>query len=251
MLENKKNNNIGIVILAAGEGKRMGGSLPKVMHELNGKPLVAHVVSAVEALRLPVKPVVVVSSNNTSVQEHIGIRVDYVIQDASLGTGQAVQCAEPALRGRVDDVVVLYGDMPFITAASIRRLIDEHLEKGNALTMFTCTVPDFIGWRAPFANFGRVIRRAGAIAQIVETKDATAEELAVKELSTCYYCLAADWLWEHLKQLKNDNEQGEYYLTDLVQMAIAEKKKISSIPIDPKEALGVNTKEDLEVISTL
>ena len=244
-----KNKNIGVVILAAGEGSRMKSDLPKVMHELNGKPLVAHVVETVEKLQLNIKPVVIVNPNHTLVQDYLGDRVEYIVQDEQLGTGHATMQAEKILKDIVDTVIVLYGDMPFLTADSVKRLADRHLERENTVTMMTITVPDFEGIYKPFYSFSRVIRGGDGnhIQRIVENKDATEEELKIKELNPCYFCFSADWLWKKLKQVNNNNVQKEYYLPDVVKMAIDDGEKISSIDANYTEALGINTKEDLDV----
>jgi bifunctional UDP-N-acetylglucosamine pyrophosphorylase/glucosamine-1-phosphate N-acetyltransferase len=228
----------------------MQSTLPKVMHLMNGKPLVDYVVSAVESLGI--KPVVVISKNSTAVKDYLGERVLYAIQEKQLGTGHAVAMAENLLKGKVDHVVVLYGDMPFITAKSIKRLIAKHIADSNVLTLFTTVVPDFTGWRSQFYDFGRVMRGArGELMKIVQKKDATPEGLEIKEFDTCYFCFRADWLWKNLKKLKNNNAQGEYYLTDLVKLAFAQKEKLSSIEINPREAIGINTKEHLEEVKKI
>ena len=242
-------NKIGVVILAAGAGKRMNSTLPKVMHELNHKPLVDHVVQHVEGLQLSHKPVIVVSKQHTLVQDHLGNRAEYVVQEEQLGTGHAVSVAETLLAGVVDHVVVLYGDMPFVSTTSIERLITRHAERDNAITLMTFMVPPFKGVYQPFYNFGRIVRESvsGHIARIVERKDATEAELSILELNPSFFCFNASWLWESLKRLENHNSQHEYYLTDLVSRAISEGRKISSVSIEPKEAIGINTAEDLEI----
>lgn len=237
---------IGLVILAAGLGKRMNSTKLKVMHDLNGKPLIDYVVQSAEVAVLDTKPVVVVCNDDPSVQNYLHDRAEYVVQVERLGTGHAVSMAESALRGKVDHVVVLYGDMPLISSVSIKALVERHVVRDNTLTMMTVTVSDFNDWRSAFYNFGRVIRGSdGHIARSVEKKDATPEEREIKELNPCIYCFKSDWLWENLKNLKNNNVQQEYYLTDLVQEAIKQHEKISSISIEPHEAIGINTQEDL------
>lgn len=245
-------HNTAIIILAAGEGKRMKGDEPKVMTRLKGMPLIEHVVANVEASGVNGMPVIVVSPKHTEVQEHIGTRAWYVLQSEQLGTGHAVRMAESALKGHADQVVVLYGDMPFLRGSSIRRLAESHIEKKSVVSLMTVVTPDFLDWRAAFQTFGRIVRdKDGEIMRIVEWKDANEKELQLVELSTCYFCFQADWLWDHLRQLKNENEQREYYLTDLVAMAIEEGHRINSVPVDLMEAIGVNREEDLEVIGQL
>lgn len=246
-------NNVGVVILAAGKGKRMQSNQLKVMHLLNEKPLIDHVVSAVESLNLATKPTVVVCNENPAVQDYLGDRANYVVQAERLGTGHAVAQAESVLSGKVDQVVVLYGDMPFIKPESIKKLISTQLERNNIITLATVTATDFNDWRASLIDYGRIVRGGteNHIIKIVEKKDSSPEELEIKEFNTGFYCFNAEWLWKNLKNLKNNNVQSEYYLTDLVGLAVAGGNKISSVSIEPKEAVGINTKENLEVAHTI
>ena len=243
--------NVRAVILAAGQGKRMNSTMLKVMHEVRGKPMIEYVVSTVEKAGLE-KPVVVVCATDPAVQNFLGNRAEYVVQKDRLGTGHAVSMAEPELNGRAENIVVLYGDMPFVSAESVKRLVERHQERDNTLTMMTFVVQDFEDWRAPFNSFSRIIRGAdGHIVRDVQFKDATSEELEIKELNPCVYCFKSDWLWKNLKSLKNNNAQQEYYLTDLISEAIRQGEKISSVIIDPKEALGVNSQADLATAEQL
>lgn len=242
-------SNVGVVILAAGHGTRMKSSTPKVMHFLHGKPLVAHVVEKVEQSGICEKPVIVVSGDHSLVQDFLGDRALYAIQAKQLGTGHATACAEEVLGTTFQHVIVLYGDMPFISPASIRRLAERHLERDNTVTLMTITVPNFEGEYSPFYTFGRIIRSTedGHITKIVEKKDCAKEELQIRELNASYFCFKASWLWDTLKKLDNNNAQKEFYLTDLIKIAIEDGEKISSIDIEPKETLGVNSPEDLVV----
>lgn len=245
-------SKVGIVILAAGDGKRMKTGIPKVMNLLHGKPLIGHVVDHVLESGLVEKPVVVVSAGHNLVQEYLGDRAVYVIQDKQLGTGHAVACAETELKNKCDSLVILYGDMPFITASSLKKLVESHISNKNILTMLTITVPDFEGWRKYFYDFSRIIRdKNGEIIEDVQMKDATKEELTITELNPCYFCFDSKWLWSHLKQLKTDNTQAEYYLTDLVKFVMVEGAKLGTVQIDPTEAIGINTKEHLEIAENI
>jgi bifunctional UDP-N-acetylglucosamine pyrophosphorylase/glucosamine-1-phosphate N-acetyltransferase len=149
--------------------------------------------------------------------------------------------------------MVLYGDHPHVSAETIRRLWDTHREAGDAvITMGTALLPDFEEWRAGFYDFGRIVRdEAGSIQRIVEKKDATEEELALLEVNPSYLCFSAEWLWKTIHRIKPNNTQGEYYLTDLIGMAIEEGKKIQTVPVPPYEALGANTMEQLMVLEGL
>jgi len=243
-------NKIGIVILAAGKGKRMQSELPKVMHLLRDRPLIDYVVSTAD--NLGIKPVVVVADDSSLVRDFLGKRAAYAVQKERLGTGHAVSVAESKLKGKTDHVVVLYGDMPFVTAPSIKKLVDEHVAKNNVLTLMTVVVPDFHDWRSQFYDFGRIVRDIdNNIIKIVEKRDASPKELNLKEVNTAFFCFKADWLWENLKKLKNSNAAGELYLTDLVKIAFDEDAKLSAVHINPREAVGVNTKENLQVAQEL
>lgn len=247
-----QSNKFAAVILAAGEGKRMKSDLPKVMHLLNGKPLIGHVVEIVEHIPGIEKIVLVVSPKHTLVQDYIGSRAEYSIQTHPLGTGDAVLSTENLLKESVGHVLIVYGDMPLLSTDSLVRLKEEHMDKENVMTMMTVTVPNFEGEYAPVRTFGRIIRdENGNIIKNVEYKDATDLQKEIKELNPCLYCFQVDWMFDHLKRLEPKNAQGEYYLTDLIQMALEEKQKVSSIAIDPSESHGVSTQEDLQILSTL
>ena len=248
-MSTNKLDKIGIVILAAGHGTRMKSDIPKVMHQLGDKPLVAHVVDHAVESGCCEKPVVVVCKDHNQVQDYLGERAVYALQDKQLGTGHATLSAESLLRGQVDHVVVLYGDMPFVSADSISRLVERHLERDNTITLMTVTVSNFEDIYAPFYRFGRVLRREedGHISGIVEFKDCEEDQKEIKEVNPSYFCFKAKWMWNNLKKIKNDNSQEEYYLPDLLKMAIDAGESISSIDIDPREARGINTKEDLEI----
>ncbi len=249
----EKKHNVGVVILAAGHGNRMKSELPKVMHLLHGKPLVDHVVSHVETSGCCDKPVLIVSPDRPSIKAYIGDRAAYASQIEQLGTGHATAQAEALLKGKVDTVIVLYGDMPFLSAESLQRLVTRHEERNNTVTLMTFTVPHFDNEFAPFKSFSRVVRNkeTGHIEKDVQVKDASEEMLKIKELNPCYFCFKAEWLWENLKRLGTANAQEEYYLTDLLQIAIAQGERISSIDIPSDEARGINTQDDLAVAATI
>ena len=241
--------NIVAIIRAAGDGKRMQSVVPKVLHKLHNKALVEHVIDNVKASGVCEKPTVVVSPKHTQVQEALGQNVEYVVQEEQLGTGHAVKVAESAVRSvapQVEHVVVFYGDMPFLSSASIKEMVERHMSSGAAITLLTACPENFEDWRSAFAAYGRIVRdERGVIERIVEFRDASEVESQIKEVNTGFYCFRADWLWAHLKQLKNNNNQSEYYLTDLIQMAIEEGEMIGSMSIDMQEAYGINSSADL------
>lgn len=250
MSENIMKNNVAVLILAAGKGKRMQSDLPKLMHLLKGKPLIDYPVRVIEQLGL--KPVVVVNDASPLIQDYLVDRAQYAIQKEQLGTGHAVMMAESLLRDRIEHVVVLYGDLPSLSASSLQTLIDTHLSQQNCITMTVVNLPDFNGWRQYFYDFGRIVRnRDGDILKIVEKKDCFPVQLNILELNLGVYCFNSQWLWENLRKLNNDNSQKEYYLTDLIEMCIEQRKKLGDIAIDPKEAVGINTKEQLDLAEQL
>lgn len=235
-----------VIVLAAGRGTRMQSDVPKVLVPLNGRPMIQYLLDAIRASGVDARPVLVVGHQSDMVRKAIGGGVDYVEQKEQLGTGHAAQCAEPLLAGRAENVIVLYGDHPFVRSETIAGLKELHEREGRVLSMMTATVEDFEGWRAPFADFSRVIRDAsGRIVRIAEAKDATPAELIIREVNPAFFAFRAAWLWDNLKSITNKNAPGEYYLTDLVRIAIAQGERIASLSIDPSEAIGVNTREHL------
>ncbi|MBH41090.1 MAG: hypothetical protein CL685_00045 [Candidatus Magasanikbacteria bacterium] len=242
-------STVGAVVLAAGHGTRMKSNIPKMMHKLAGKPLVGHVVDAVMEAGCCTKPVVVVSSDSVLIRHYLGERVDYAVQEQQLGTGHAVAQARAVLENNAEHIVVLYGDMPFVHPQSIASLVKRHKERENTITLMTITVPHFNGEFSSFSSFSRIIRdeKTGHIARDLQAKDCTKEELEIHEVNPCYFCFNAQWLWNHIDTLDNNNAQEEYYLTDLLHMAIEAGEPISSISIEPQEARGINTKEDLAI----
>jgi bifunctional UDP-N-acetylglucosamine pyrophosphorylase / glucosamine-1-phosphate N-acetyltransferase len=242
-------NNVAVVVLAAGHGKRMGVPLPKVLVPYRNEPLIMHLLRAIQEAQVCERPVIVVGQGADQVKQVLGNDYTYVLQTEQLGTGHAVAAARAELEGKVDHVVVLYGDQPLIQPSTIRSLVAAHMREQPVLTMATVTVEDFEDWRVGFNDFGRIVRdESGKLCRIVERKDAIPEELAITEVNPSYFCFQADWLWQNLQALKNDNSQGEYYLTDLAALACTTGAPITTVPVEPREAMGVNTKEQLQLI---
>lgn len=239
-------NDVQIIILAGGQGKRMGGGMPKVLTLFGGRPIIEYSLDAAEKFGLPQKPVIVVGYGAEMVKERLGDRAEYVLQAEQLGTGHAVLCARDIVEGKFENIIVLYGDHPNIKAETIKRLFALHVAERPTLTMMTLVVPNFDGVYSLFRGFGKIVRGAdGKILKNVEVKDASDEEKNIRELNPSLYCFNAPWLWENLPKLKNKNSQSEYYLTDMVGLAIEQGKKIASLEIDYRECIGVNTPEEL------
>ena len=225
-----------IVILAAGMGKRMHSSLPKVLHLLAGKSMLEHVIATARAL-MPEKLVIVYGHGGEQVLRQItGPDLIFVKQEPQLGTGHAVMQAVPELDESVP-TLILYGDVPLIGIESLRRLVS--VAGNERLGILTVEMPDPTG-------YGRIIRVDGRIRRIVEQKDGREEELAVKEINTGMMVVPTVSLKRWLSSLTNDNAQGEYYLTDIVSRAVSENIDIvSSQPDDISEIMGVNSKKQL------
>jgi bifunctional UDP-N-acetylglucosamine pyrophosphorylase / glucosamine-1-phosphate N-acetyltransferase len=246
-------DKIKIIILAAGNGKRMQSELPKVLVPLHNKPLIFHILDSIKKTGLQNKPVIVVGQKRALVMKAVGDDYTYVIQEEQLGTGHAVLATKKILENKASHIVVLYGDHPFISPKTIKNLITKHLKNKAKITMATVKLDDFDDWRNVFyTNFSRIIRNENnEIIKDIQFKDANEQEKKVTEVNPCYFCFEANWLWEKLQTLNTDNAQKEYYLTDLVRIAMKEKAKMESIQIEPHEALGVNSKNELEVLEKL
>ncbi len=226
------------VVLAAGQGTRMKSSLPKVLHPILGKPLVWY---SLEAARQATgtKPVMVVGHGAEKVREAIGDAAEFVLQEEQLGTGHAVQQAEALLKGQSDFVVVTYGDMPGLKTSTLQQMIQTQVNHQGPMTMLTVVVDDPRG-------FGRVVRdRDGGVRAIVEEAQATPEELQIRELNAGVYCFRADWLWQALPRISL-SLKGEYYLTDLAGLAVADGLSIQAVrAADQDETIGINTRVHL------
>ena len=239
-------NKIKIVILAAGKGKRMQSELPKVLVKVGGKTMIGHLLESIKDV-FSKKPIAIVGHKMDFIKSELGDSCIYVEQKEQLGTGHAVSCAEEVC-GNAEHIVVLSGDQPFISSTTIKNLMDRHLRSDAIITLTTTRVPDFEDWRNVFLAFGRILRESGKVVGIREYKDANEKEKNIKEVNAGCYVFDAIWLWKHLRQVENKNAQKEYYLTDLIKMATEEKARIKSIDIDIREALGVNSKEELDIL---
>lgn len=240
-----------VIILAAGHGSRMNAEMPKALTDLHGTPFISHVLKAVAESGVCDQPIIVVGFKKEIVMSVLGNKYRYSVQTEQLGTGHAVMSAE-SMSKDADRIIVLYADQPMVSAKMIAELEAAHTLENATITMATSSVPDFQDWRAGFTNFSRIIRNEkGELVRVVEPRDATEEEKKIMEVNPCYFCFDAKWMFEKLHALKNNNDQKEYYLTDLVGLAFTEGKTIATIPIPPIEALGVNTKEQLALLESV
>lgn len=222
------------IILAAGKGTRMKSALYKVMHPVCGKPMVEHVVDQVEKTGAT-EIVAIVGHGAEMVQNHLGDRVSYAVQEEQLGTGHAVLQAESLLKGKEGTTIVICGDTPLLTSETLSALMEEHERTGAKATILTAIAQDPTG-------YGRVIRDAdGSVLKNVEQKDASPEEQQVKEINTGTYCFDNVALFSALHEVGNDNAQGEYYLPDVLEILKKRGEVVSAYPMkDFDEGMGVN-----------
>ncbi len=235
-----------IIILAGGKGTRLDHfELPKVLVPINGRPIIFYLLDQISTISQNQKPVVVVGFMAEKVKKALGERYEYALQESQLGTAHAVKAAKKNIHA--ENVLVLYGDMPFITENSLRKLIRLHHDQSSKISIFTTSVPNFTDDFSSLNAFGRIIRNfKNEIIKITEFKDCTSREKGIKEVNPGIYMFNSEWLWQNIKQIKNKNAQKEYYLGDIVEIAINQKLPINSLEIPPKEVFGINSKEDLE-----
>lgn len=227
------------VILAAGKSTRMRSRLPKPLHPLCGLPLTAHVVRACRAAGVA-RCVVVVGHEAETVQKGLGDGLEYALQPEQRGSGDAAQAAEPLLRGFTGTVLVLAGDVPLLRPSTLALLLEHHRATRAAATLLTAFLDDATG-------YGRIVRNPdGSVARIVEHRDATPEERAIREWNPSLYCFDAPALFAALRDIRPDNAQGEYYLTDIIGILAGQDRRIEAVPMDDaREALGVNTRVEM------
>lgn len=227
------------VILAAGKGTRMKSALPKVLHQVGGKPMVEHVLDAAKSAGSS-RNIVVIGFGAEKVQEELGERAEFVIQAEQLGTGHAVQQTAKLLADYSGTVMVLCGDTPLLEGKMLAKLYAEHKAKDAAATVLTAIMPDPAG-------YGRVIRdQSGQVIKIVEQKDATPAELAVNEVNTGIYCFERTALFDALAGINCANNQGEYYLTDVIGILAGQKATVWAVAAaEYEQTLGINSRVQL------
>jgi bifunctional UDP-N-acetylglucosamine pyrophosphorylase/glucosamine-1-phosphate N-acetyltransferase len=238
-MEKEQISNIAAVVLAAGQGTRMHSELPKVLHKVNGHYLVQHVIKQCTQAGLD-KIILVIGHQGELVQEALGDKFLYAWQKEQLGTGHAVLQAMPLLTSDIKDVLVVCGDTPLLTKATLSNLIKQHKVTDAACTVLTTNLDDPSG-------YGRIIRNhSGDVVKIVEQKDGEPAELKVKEINSGTYCFKADILKEMLHKIKPNNKQGEYYLTDVISLCREKNLTIGAyLTIDPEEVMGINSRVQL------
>jgi bifunctional UDP-N-acetylglucosamine pyrophosphorylase/glucosamine-1-phosphate N-acetyltransferase len=227
------------VLLAAGQGTRMKSDLPKVLHPLCGRPMLWHVLEALKSVTTET-PVVVVGHGAQAVKEYVGESAECVLQEPQLGTAHAAMQAENLLRGKADYVIVTYADMPLLRGDTFQRLLETQRANLGPLSLLTVVAEDPRG-------FGRIVRKAdGTVDAIVEEYVATPEQRQIKELNVGAYCFQAEWLWEALQRIEKNPKKGEYYLTDIVEIAVKDHLPVQAVIHDDfMETIGINTRVHL------
>ncbi len=230
------------IVLAAGKGKRLQSekfNSPKVLREAKGRALLSYVLDNISFISQE-DTVIVVGYKREMVIEKTKGAYKFATQEEQLGTGHAVASAREFFEGYDGSVLVLYGDMPMIKQETYASMVKQHEANGADCTILTAIT------ESPLA-YGRIIRENNKIVNIVEQKDCTPEQAAIRELNVGVYVFDSKALFENLSKLKNDNAQGEYYLTDVPKLLIEAGKKVEAYTIgDTCEIYGVNTMEDLE-----
>jgi len=234
------------IVLAAGLGKRMQSDLPKVLHVARGRPLLRHVLDAVRGAGIE-RVVVVVGHQAERVRQAMqDLGLEWALQVPQLGTAHAVQQAVPHLVDHAGDVVVLCGDTPLLRASTLQALCAEHRRRGVSATVLTAEVEDPTG-------YGRILRdEKGDVLRIVEHKDASPRERAVREINSGLYVFVAADLFEALQSVDAENAQGEYYLTDTLEILRGAGKRVGAYRCDDaREVLGVNDPEQLAEVERI
>ena len=239
-------SDLGIVVLAAGKGTRMRSALPKVLHPLCGRTMLGHILAVADQLSPLYTMVVLAPDTIETVRSHFagvhGHGYFYTAQAEQLGTGHAVLAARPALPAPSDDVLVLFGDTPLLRAETAQAVVDLRRQRGALVGILSLHAQ-------PPSGYGRVVRdAAGEVIAIVEERNTTPEQFALTEGNSGGMCFEAAWLWEALDRVGRNPVNGEYYLTDLAAMAVAERGPGAAVALpaaDAREAWGINDRAQL------
>lgn len=238
-------NNLVAIILAAGKGTRMHSKYPKVLHKVGGKPMLQHVIDAADICGAN-KKVIIVGHEAEMVETMVGSQGTIALQAEQLGTGHAVMQTADALNNFNGTALILCGDTPLLDGEELKKFCEAHKKSGAAATVLTAIMDD------PF-GYGRIIRDInGNVEGIVEQKDATEAQKSIKEINTGIYCIECPQLFEALSTLTNNNAQGEYYLTDVLQKLRAAGQKIGGISTaDSDMVMGINSRRQLAVAESV
>lgn len=225
------------LILAAGKGTRMNSNLPKVIHKVNGIPMVKKILSELKKINIE-ENILILGHKKELILEKLD-DIKYVVQREQLGTGHAIMQAKEMLRDYDGDIMILCGDTPLLKSETLKKMYEYHKKQEAVTTLLTSL------YENPF-GYGRIIKENEKVIGIVEEKEATEEIKKIKEVNAGVYCCDSKELFKALEKITNNNEKGEYYLTDIIKIQVSENKKVSSFILeDNEEILGVNSKIDL------
>lgn len=235
-----------VVILAAGQGTRMKSGLPKVLHPIAGRPMIEYALRAAYSLA-PQTTTLIVGHKAELMRERLASRknLTFVVQDPQLGTAHALQQAENVLAGRTGTLVLLSGDVPLLRVFTLEQLLETHRRENAAATLVTAMV------KRPY-GYGRIVRTRGKVARVVEERDASPKERALKEINSGIYAFDLAPLWDALRSIASQNAQGEFYLTDLVAIYSRRKLRVETLTLeDVHETRGINSRSELAEVSSI
>lgn len=225
------------IILAAGKGSRMQSDLPKVLHPVCGRPMVCHILDALSDVGIP-SPIIVIGRGAELVEQTLGAGYVYVLQEEQLGSGHAVMWARGVAEGGSKHTLVMCGDSPLFRVETIRALMDAHRREQATASLVSAVLDDPSG-------YGRIVRAPdGRIAGVVEEKLADEEQRAIREINGGCYAFDSRWLWDNI-DLMSENEVGEKCLTEMVDIAIGQGKRVTAVRSQPDEVIGINTPAQL------
>ena len=230
--------NLKTLILAAGKGTRMKSNIPKIVHKVNGIPMISKIITVLEEIG-STENILILGYKKEEVLKVVGENSSYVLQNEQLGTGHAVIQAKDKLKDYDGDVMVVCGDTPLLKPETLKKLYNFHKDSGAVTTILTSI------YENPF-GYGRIVKENGLVKAIVEEKEANDEVKKIKEVNAGVYCFNSKELFKALNKINNNNEKGEYYLTDVIGIQVNENKKVRSFILeDSMEILGVNSKVEL------
>jgi bifunctional UDP-N-acetylglucosamine pyrophosphorylase/glucosamine-1-phosphate N-acetyltransferase len=237
-------SDLHVVVLAAGKGTRMKSARPKVVHSVAGKPMIEYVLARAAALA-PRTTVIVIGHEAEALKAALKAHpsLTFVVQEPQRGTAHALLTAAPALESHEGTVILLSGDVPLLTANTLEKLVSTHRESGASMTVVTANVDRPQG-------YGRIIRSGQKIARIVEERDASATERAIREINSGIYAFELDGLFDAVRRIAAENAQGEYYLPDLVSIYLKQGLAVETVTVaNPQEILGINSRAELTAVN--
>ncbi|WP_319370131.1 bifunctional UDP-N-acetylglucosamine diphosphorylase/glucosamine-1-phosphate N-acetyltransferase GlmU [uncultured Ilyobacter sp.] len=229
--------NLKTLILAAGKGTRMKSDLPKVLHKVNGIPMIKKIIEVLDNLNSK-ENILILGHEKEMILDSLG-DVQYVVQDKQLGTGHAIMMAEERLKDYDGDIMVVCGDTPLLTSETLEKMYKKHTESGAVTTILTSIVEDPYG-------YGRIVKENNTVKAIVEEKEAKEDEKKIKEINAGVYCFDSKELFKALSKIKKHVEKDEYYLTDVISINVNDGEKVETYTLENnEEVLGVNSKVQL------